>query len=303
MIQVTELGYVALGVKDLADWKRFAAEIVGLEVVDEGEAGRCYLRMDYWHHRILLDEDGADDLSVLGFRVAGAEEFRDMAKQLSDAGVAVGIASPAAADDRRVLELMTLQDASGYPIEIFHGPQVQADRPFHPGRRMHGRFKTGAGGLGHLIQRQTAGLEKTYDFYKLLGMRGGVEYRIPIPGAPRPLELMFLHCNERDHTVAFGLPGEKRINHLMLEVESLDDVGLAYEVVRQAGVPVAIAPGRHANDHMYSFYFMNPSGWQIEIGWGARPATHQSEYYQRDTYGHEQMSPPATRPRAVAAAG
>jgi hypothetical protein len=26
----------------------------------------------------------------------------------------------------------------------------------------------------------------------------------------------------------------------------------------------------------------------IEIGWGARPATHQSEYYQRDTYGHEQ---------------
>jgi 2,3-dihydroxyethylbenzene 1,2-dioxygenase len=225
-----------------------------------------------------------------------------MARQLSDAGVAVEIASPAAADDRRVLELMTLSDASGYPIEIFHGPQVQADKPFHPGRRMHGRFKTGAGGLGHLIQRQTAGFEKTYAFYKLLGMRGGVEYRIPIPGAPGPLELMFLHCNERDHTVAFGLPSEKRINHLMLEVDNLDDVGLAYEVVRKAGVPVAVAPGRHANDHMYSFYFTNPSGWQIEVGWGARPATHQSEYYQRDTYGHEQMAP-AARPTAVRAAG
>ena len=76
----------------------------------------------------------------------------------------------------------------------------------------------------------------------------------------------------------------------MIEVEELDDVGLAYEIVKRAGIPVAIAPGRHANDHMYSFYYMNPSGWMCEIGWGARPATHQSEYYQRDSYGHEPVA-------------
>jgi 2,3-dihydroxyethylbenzene 1,2-dioxygenase len=183
---------------------------------------------------------------------------------------------------------MKLKDASGFPIEIFHGPQVQSDKPFHPGRRMHGRFKTGEGGLGHLIQKETVGFEKTYEFYKLLGMRGGVEYRIPFPGLDKPFDLMFMHCNTRDHTVAFGPPGEKRINHLMLEVESFDDVGLTYEIVRQAGIPITMMPGRHANDHMYSFYFLNPSGFMCEVGWGAREATHQSEYYQRDTYGHEQ---------------
>ena len=290
MVQVTELGYATLGVKSLAAWKDFASNILGLEVVDEGEAGRCYLRMDNWHHRLILDEDGADDLTLLGFRVAGQEEFREMARQLADAGVAVQIGTPAEADERRVLEVMKLNDASGYPIEIFHGPQIQPDKPFHPGRRMHGKFKTGEGGLGHLIQRETVGFEKTYEFYKLLGMRGGVEYRIPIPGLPRPAELMFLHCNERDHTLAFGPPGAKRINHLMLEVESFDDVGLAYEIVQKAGLAMAMTPGRHANDHMYSFYFMNPSGWMIEIGWGARAATHQSEYYQRDTYGHAPVS-------------
>ncbi|HEX5379576.1 MAG TPA: VOC family protein [Phenylobacterium sp.] len=290
MVQITELGYVGLGVKDLAQWKDFAANILGLEVADEGESGRCYLRMDYWHHRLILDEDGSDDLSYLGFRVAGQDEFREMAKHLSDNGVKVRIGTPQEADERRVLEVMKLEDASGYPIEIFHGPQIQADKPFHPGRRMHSGFKTGEGGLGHLIQRETVGFEKTYEFYRLLGMRGGVEYRIPIPGLPRPVELMFLHCNVRDHTLAFGPPGDKRINHLMFEVESFDDVGLAYETVQRAGVPVAIAPGRHANDHMYSFYFMNPSGWMCEIGWGARPATHQSEFYQRDTYGHEQLA-------------
>ncbi|MGZ5933373.1 MAG: VOC family protein [Rhizomicrobium sp.] len=290
MAKITELGYVGLGVKSLAEWKEFASNIVGLEVADEGEAGRCYLRMDYWHHRIILDEDGSDDLNFTGFRVAGQDEFREMAKQLSDNGLKVRIGTPAEANERRVLEIMKLQDASGYPIEIFHGPQVQADKPFLPGRRMHGRFKTGEGGLGHMIHKETVGFEKTYEFYKLLGMRGGVEYKIPLPGLPRPAELMFLHCNVRDHTLAFGPPGSKRINHLMLEVETFDDVGLAYETVKQNNIPVAIAPGRHANDHMYSFYFMNPSGWMIEIGWGARGATHQSEYYQRDTYGHEQLA-------------
>ena len=119
-------------------------------------------------------------------------------------------------------------------------------------------------------------------------MRGGIEYRIPFPGLDKPFDLMFMHCNARDHTVAFGPPGERRINHLMIEVENFDDVGLTYEIVRQAGIPITMMPGRHANDHMYSFYFMNPSGWMCEIGWGARDATHQSEYYQRDTYGHEQ---------------
>src|SRR5581483_10558354 len=113
------LGYVGLGVKSLADWERFAAEIVGLEVTDEGEAGRRYLRMDYWHHRIFLDEDGTDDLNVLGFRVDGPDEFREMASQLADAGVKVAMGTPSQADDRHVLELMMLEDASGHPIEIF----------------------------------------------------------------------------------------------------------------------------------------------------------------------------------------
>lgn len=286
MVQITELGYAVLGVKSLAAWKPFAANILGLEVVDDSDAARCFLRMDYWHHRLILEEDGADDLTMLGFRVAGQEEFRQMAAKLREAGLAVTIGTPGEADARHVLEVMKLKDASGYPIEIFHGPHIQADRPFHPGRRMHGRFKTGEGGLGHLIQRETVGFDKTYEFYKLLGMRGGVEYRIPMPGLPRPVDLMFLHCNSRDHTLAFGPPGTRRINHLMLEVESFDDVGLAYETVERAGLAMAMTPGRHANDHMYSFYFMNPSGWMIEIGWGGRPATYQSEYYQRDTYGH-----------------
>src|SRR5260370_42132266 len=86
MIQVTELGYMGVGVKNLEEWKNFATSIVGMELVNDGESDRCYLRMDYQHHRIVLHADGSDDLSYLGFRVAGAEEFSAMQAQLSAAG-------------------------------------------------------------------------------------------------------------------------------------------------------------------------------------------------------------------------
>jgi catechol-2,3-dioxygenase len=55
MAAVTELGYVCFGVSNLAEWRDFAANLLGLEVVEEpGERDRLYLRTDYWHHRIIL---------------------------------------------------------------------------------------------------------------------------------------------------------------------------------------------------------------------------------------------------------
>lgn len=130
-----------------------------------------------------------------------------------------------------------------------------------------------------------AGLDRAYEFYKLLGMRGGVEYKFPTPSGDTA-DVLFMHCNSRDHSVAFGPPSKKRINHLMLEVDNIDDVFLAYEKVQASDYPVIISLGKHANDHMFSFYFATPSQWLIEVGTSGRPATHQSEYYTRDTYGH-----------------
>ena len=284
MVQVTELSYMGIGVKDIDAWKAFASQTLGMEVADEGEGDRCYLRMDYWHHRLVLHANGADDLEYLGFRVAGAEEFRAMQVQLSEAGLKYRVGAEDEAAERRVLELLMLSDPSGNPIEIFHGPEVQYSKPFHPGRRMHGRFKTGTGGIGHCIVREDD-TAAAYRFYSLLGMRGGVEYKIRM--GKRTVAPVFMHCNDRDHSVAFGIgPQERRINHLMVEVDNLDDVGLAYDLVRKQKIPVTITPGKHSNDHMYSFYLRNPSGWMIEYGYGGRPATHQSEYYVEDVYGH-----------------
>ncbi len=284
--EVTELGYVTLGVSDIKAWEQFASQVLAVEVRPGEDEKTRYLRMDYWHHRIKLVEDPADDLLVIGLRLAGILEFREMVAKLEAAGVPVRIGSGKEAAARHVLDVMFVTDPNGFALEIFHGPLVQYDRPFHPGRGMHGGFKTAGGGFGHMMLNRRAGFEELHTFYTILGMRGGIEYKIAIPGIDDPVELMFLHCNTRQHTLAFGGEAEKRINHLMFEVERLEDVGLTYDIVRAAQLPVIIEPGSHANDHNYSFYFKNPSGFKNEVGWGGREPTGQSEYYQRDSYGH-----------------
>ena len=121
---------------------------------EPGEPDRLYLRTDYWHHRIILEKNAADDLTAAGLRVAGVEEFAAMQKTLKDAGVKFEVGGKDLAASRRVLEIMRLSDPAGNPIEIFHGPRIDTYKPFLPGRRMHGRFLTGDhGGVGHMILR------------------------------------------------------------------------------------------------------------------------------------------------------
>lgn len=291
-VGVTELGYVGIGVKDMAAWEQFACGILGMEWSDEGEGDRCYLRMDYWHHRVVVHNDGGDDMLYSGYRVAGPDEFVGMQRQLKELGIDFRVGSPEEAAERRVLEVLKLEDPAGVPVEIFHGPEVDTARPLRPGRGMHGRFSTGAGGIGHIVVRDD-GPDKSYRFYtQALGMRGSVEGRIPLPNGTLQ-QPTFLHCNERDHSIAFGAgPMRRKIHHLMVEAESQDDVGLAYDLVRKAGVPILMTLGKHANDDMLSFYVQTPSGWFLEYGAGGRKANHQSEYCTRDSWGHELVGMP-----------
>ncbi|MCW1384358.1 biphenyl-2,3-diol 1,2-dioxygenase [Novosphingobium sp. KCTC 2891] len=285
MSVVTELGYLGLSVSDLAAWRAYAAEVVGMEVVDEGEGDRLYLRMDLWHHRIVLHADGSDDLAYMGWRVAGPQEFAAMQEKLSAAGIPFTVGTEAEARERRVLGLLKLADPGGNPTEIFFGPQVDTHKPFHPGRPMFGKFLTGSQGIGHCILRQDD-VEAAARFYELLGLRGSVEYHLHLPNG-MVAQPYFMHCNERQHSVAFGLgPMEKRINHLMFEYTDLDDLGMAHDIVRGKKIDVALQLGKHANDQALTFYCANPSGWLWEFGWGARHSTGQQEYYTRDIFGH-----------------
>jgi 2,3-dihydroxybiphenyl 1,2-dioxygenase len=287
MSAVTELGYLGLSVSNLAAWRDYAAGLIGLEAFEEeGDAGRLFLRMDRWHHRIELIEGGGDDLLYLGWRVAGPLELDEMEDKLRKAGLAVERRSSAEAVNRHVLGLIRLMSPGGIPTEIFYGPQVDNHKPFHPGRPMFGRFVTGEQGLGHVVVNEPD-VEAAVRFYQLLGLRGSVEYLLSAPGGGQ-IALTFMKVNDRQHSIAFGVPNStKQINHVMLEYSELDDLGIAHDQVRARRIPIAMALGKHANDAALSFYSATPSGWLVELGWGGCKAGAQQEYHRRDIFGHE----------------
>jgi biphenyl-2,3-diol 1,2-dioxygenase len=303
MTGVAQLGYIGIGVSDSTAWMGLASNVLGLEVVPGDDGKSCYLRMDECHHRVEVREDGSDDLQFIGWEVPDAAALHAVAQQLEDGGVKVRTGTRDEADQRRVLELVTCEDPSGIRTEIFYGRPVN-QRPFHPTRPMTG-FKTGEMGLGHVVVYQQK-LEDGLRFYQdLLGFR--ISDLLNPHGRPVGA---FLHCNPRHHSIAlFEAPRfDKRINHFMLECNSLDDVGSGRDLCGQQGVPVVIDLGRHMNDHMVSFYLGNPSQFAIEYGWGARQvdeATWQVAHYQsvESIWGHPQLGQMARQMAAPAEVG
>ena len=142
--------------------------------------------------------------SIWVFASQAQRNSRAMQRQLSEAGIKFRVGSEDEADERRVLEVLKLSDPDGNPVEIFHGPLVQFGKPFHPGRRDARAIQDRHGGLGHCIIRERTPMRPNA-FITQLGMRGGVEYKIRM-AASRHAGSRFMHCNDRDHTVAFGIP-------------------------------------------------------------------------------------------------
>ena len=285
MTKVTELAYLGFHISGAEAWREYATACVGMELLDEGEGDRFYLRMDNWHHRLTMHIGQEDDLAYAGWRVGDAAELDAMARQLDNAGIAFRVASAAEAEEWHVLGLLKLEDPGGNPTEIFYGPRVETKLPFHPGRRMYGGFVTSSEGVGHCILREDD-VVAAAAFYTALGLSGGIEYKLKLPNG-MIAEPYFMRCNERQHSIAFGLgPQEKRINHLMIEYQQLDDLGIAHDLIRKRKIDVALQLGKHSNDQALTFYMATPSKWLLELGWGARKTLPQQEYYTGDIFGH-----------------
>jgi 2,3-dihydroxybiphenyl 1,2-dioxygenase len=262
---VSQLAYIGIGVSDMAAWERFATGILGMQIGERAPDGTVYLRMDEYHHRIALHPSGEDDILYVGLAAPGPAAFERGKAALQAAGVAVVPGTSAELDSRRVVDFVKFE-VGGLPFDLALGPHLDVARPFLPGRPMSG-FKTGALGMGHVVLRTPARDETVKLLVEALGFR--ISDYIG--------QMVFLHCNPRHHTLALqpagpdlpAAPG-KKLWHFMVETNSLDDVGTAFDLALQSDTPPATDLGRHTNDHMVSFYMTTPSGFEVEYGWGGR---------------------------------
>jgi 2,3-dihydroxybiphenyl 1,2-dioxygenase len=298
---VSQLAYVGIGVSDMARWRSFASDVLGMQVVEGAADGTVYLRMDECHHRVALHPTGEDDVLYVGLQCATHAEYEQSKEALRAAGVTLTQGTAAEISQRRVLDFVKFETGE-LPFELCVGPHMRWDPPFRPGRSMSG-FKTGALGFGHVVLRSSNRDESVRLLTEVLGFR--ISDYIGT--------MVFLHCNPRHHSIAFqpsakDMPRsrDKRMWHFMLETNSIDDVGAAMDIAAKAGIPLATTLGRHSNDQMVSFYVMTPSGFEVEYGWGGRlvdDATWIVQRHDRGTlWGHKpqiEAALPATAQPAV----
>jgi 2,3-dihydroxybiphenyl 1,2-dioxygenase len=158
-------------------------------------------------------------------------------------------------------------------------------------------------GLGHIVIA-VDDLDESIKFYRdVLGMRISDFIQIERPPGNK-YRMAFFHCNPRHHSLACiaGKPNQ-RLNHFMLQAQSINDVGATYDLCQEQGIPIMRSLGRHTNDHMLSFYMQTPSGFQVEFGWGGREVDDATWQVQQHTSGSMWGHKPVPAPEPVGAGG
>ena len=302
---ISGLGYLGIGVSDLERWRRFATDgVLGFEEMETAPDGTVYYRIDEYHHRFALRPSGENDAIYVGWEVPGAEALEELVGRLERAGVAVTRGTAEERANRRVVDLVKFQDPSGIPLELFHGALQQWEKPFRPSRPIKG-FKTRTEdgdplGLGHMVLFCKSMDETTRFWQDVLGFKISdyIDLSYAMPGLGTAT---FFHCNPRHHSVAFvEMQVPRHLQHFMVELQSLDDVGSTYYQCIEDKVPLSMSLGKHTNDHMVSFYMASPSGFDIEYGCAGRLIDDDTWVVQQhiaaSTWGHKPMQSPGAPP-------
>ena len=284
MAKVTSLGYLGIGVSDLAAWKTYALDVLGIEVIERGS--RLDLRYDEQVWRLSLAASGEDDLTFIGLEVNSIEALEALAKALKEKGISVDQGSEALCAERGVSAMICCEDPFGLAVELYVGER-RAGNPFKPARE-HAGFVTGDMGLGHIVLSAPDETAATGFFMESLGFN--LSDHVLLGPEGRQLRLTFMHCNSRHHSLAIApIPAPKRLNHIMMEAATMDEEGRTLDIVQRSNVPVSSSLGKHTNDMMVSFYMQTPSGFDIEYGCEGLAITDDwtpSVHYAPSLWGH-----------------
>jgi len=259
---IAGVAYMVVQTENVDAWCDFAGNLLGMmpSALSLPEGTRAY-RMDDRMARFILTR-GPDCLAAVGWDVAGLPEWEDLHVRLDKAGVQAQSVSRQEAHHRGASEVCRVQDPSGAVVEFALRPM--ADPIDHFVSPLGVRFVTGDQGMGH-VTAAVANYEETVDFYTgVLGF--GVRETIDLA-----IRATFCSPNPRHHTIALiDGHGENHVHHVMVEVDSIDDVGRCLDKVESGAAAQTATLGRHFNDLMTSFYMASPSGLQVEYGYGGR---------------------------------
>lgn len=290
MIDIRELGYFVAQAESLKGWQDYAEQVLGMMTADAPEGG-LYVKMDERPFRMLIVEGNENRYLASGWELASEEAFAAATAELDEKGVAWEAGDAALCNQRGVQQLAILRDPAGNLHELYWGHRSDF-QPFVSPQGVS-RFVTGEMGLGHTVL-PAPNFDETRDFLKnVLGFGlSDIMNHKPAPDAD-PLRIHFMHCNNaRHHSLAIAeFPVPTGCVHVMVEVETMSEVGRAHDRREASGVKLSATLGEHLNDKMTSFYMKTPSGFDLEYGYGGLQVdwdAHSAfEFTRVSLWGHD----------------
>ncbi len=287
------MAYVVVEIPEPSSLDAFFGDVIGLVPGEPTAAGELTWRNDARAQRVIVRQGAADDAVVVGLEATSDDAFDAVRARLDAAGFPTVDGSAADIADRRVARLASTTSPWGVTVEIVTGLAAAA-APF-ASPLVPGGFLTDAMGFGHVVFVTPAFDEADRFVVEGLGLDQSDWLQMEI-AAGIELEVRFYHCNPRHHSLAvarapFELP--QRLHHIMFETRDRDDVGAAFDRAWSTDLAITNNLGRHDNDGMFSFYVASPSGFQVEVGHGARlitdPWTDNRRYDRISVWGHQPL--------------
>jgi len=290
MIDIRGLSYYVAQIENLSDWQRYAEDVLGM-MVTPAPGGGLYVKMDERPFRMLVVEGPEARYLASGWELGSEKAFNAALESFERTGVSWQAGSAAEIEQRGVQALAILVDPSGNRHELSWGHRSDC-LPFVSPQGVP-RFLTGNMGLGHTVL-PAPDFDATLAFAKdVLGFELSDIFNFrPDPSAP-PIRIHFLHCrNARHHSLALAeFPAPSGCVHVMVEVDSMTEVGRAHDRLMAHNVKLSATLGQHLNDHMTSFYMKTPSGFDLEYGYGGLQvdwAEHSAfEFTRVSIWGHD----------------
>lgn len=267
MGSIQRLAYTVAQTTDASKWKQYGEQVLGMSVTVTADGG-ALIKMDRRDFRIAVEKGAEDRYLASGFETADHRDFESLLARLRAAKVEITEGSDALKSARRVDRLVSFCDPAGNRIELSYGYTGGQQNFVSP--IGHSGFKTGIYGVGHTVLPALP-FDETLKFYReLLGLGLSDVFNFqPAPDAP-VMRIYFLHaaCG-RHHSLALAeMPSPVGCVHMMVEVNTMTEVGLAQDRATAAGVKFMATLGEHENDRMTSFYIQTPGNFALEYGWG-----------------------------------
>lgn len=290
MAKIQALAYVVAQSTDVSKWQQFGEQMLGAATAPAAGGG-LWVKLDERDFRIAVVPGAEDRYLFSGWELANEADFKAAVAAVEKAGVAVTPGSAELKKARGFKDVATFTDPSGNVHELVWG-YAGGSAPFVSPIGVTG-FKTGKQGMGHTVL-PSLNFDASFAFFRdVLGFGLSDSFKFqPGPDAP-VMRMFFLHAGSgRHHSLALAeMPSPTGCIHIMVEVNSMTEVGLAHDRREKLGVKLMATLGQHENDKMTSFYMNTPSNFAVEYGWGGidvDPATWQATNGERvSVWGHD----------------